>query len=474
MQLGEGGIAVGAALAAAQGEGAAGAAARGQAVVDVDVFGAQRGEIETRVLVVEAGPVEGEVGPAFAQHVHRCDQVQVVVELAAAAGDEFQPARVQRIGLFVRGLQAGGVPAVQPGECGHAVLHGRGLALVGVVDLRQRLVSAGIEVAALDAEAEAGAAAGAVVDAGGVDAARCGGEVDLHRHHLVLGVLRLRQDLDQAEIVQRHQRTAQAFQFGVVVGLARGPADQFLQQLVADDGLRRLRERRLAQRVARTAGPAQVDVRGVVGAGDLDPVRGEIGIEIAMPGQRAADLRFAGFVQAVVEHLALARGEAGERGAHAALVAGIAFDADVPAAHAHRLAGFDADADGQRSTAALAGVGVAAGIGIGRRRARIRGRRRIVRAFRHAAVAALDDDGRRVVAERLQRLAGLGFRLAQQVVEPARRQVLADGVVEGERDAHVLRHQLVVEAADIHAGDGNGRGRQRRRAAGEGDQQSHG
>src|SRR5690606_22105572 len=105
---------------------------------------------------------------------------ELVVELAAAAGDQLQAAAVDVVGLLVGRLQAGGVPAVQPGERGDAVLQGGGLALARVVDLRERLVPAAVEIAALHPCADARAAEGAVAQAGGVDAAGRRGEVHFH------------------------------------------------------------------------------------------------------------------------------------------------------------------------------------------------------------------------------------------------------------------------------------------------------
>src|SRR3546814_7324890 len=87
--------------------------------------------------------------------VQRGDQVQVPVELAAAAGDELDPARVDVVGLLVGELQAGGVPAVQPGECGDAVLQGQRLALLRVVQLRQCLVPARVDIAPFQPQAHA-------------------------------------------------------------------------------------------------------------------------------------------------------------------------------------------------------------------------------------------------------------------------------------------------------------------------------
>ncbi len=138
----------------------------------------------------------------------------------------------------------------------------------------------------------------------------------------------------------------------------------------------------------------------------------------------------------MVEDRARCGRECGQLLLQVAVAAAFAVDRDAAVAHPHRRARDDGDGDG-------AGVAV-----------------------------ALHLDPRRVVAERLQRLAGFRLGLAQQVVEAARRQVLAEFVVERERDAHVLRHRFVVETGHVDAGDGDRRRRHRHRAAGEGDQQA--
>src|SRR3546814_14556903 len=73
--------------------------------------------------------------------------------------------------LLVGELQAGCIPAVEPGERGDAVLQGQRLAFLRVVQLRQRLVSAFVDVAPLQAQAHARTAFGAVTQARGVDVA---------------------------------------------------------------------------------------------------------------------------------------------------------------------------------------------------------------------------------------------------------------------------------------------------------------
>ena len=167
--------------------------------------------------------------------------------------------------------------------------------------------------------------------------------------------------------------------------------------------------------VAVAAGPAQVDVGGAVGARHLDPVRGEIGVEIAAFGEAAGDAGLAGFVQRVVEDVAGVRRERAEVLLQVAVAAAFAEDRDVGVAHAHRLAGHDGDRDGD--------AGIVA---------------------RCASTVIV----RRVVAERFQRLAGFALGLAHQVAEAPAGHVLADRIDQRQRDAHVLGHGL-VEAADV-------------------------
>src|SRR5690606_41206122 len=134
-----------------------------------------------------------------------------------------------------------------------------------VVHLRERLVPARVEVAALHAGAYAGAAVGAVAEAGGVDAALGRFQRDADRHLVVRArLVRLRDDVDPAEVVEAGERGAQAVDVLLVVGLARLPRHQLLPQLRADD-LRGLAELHLAHRMARAAGPQQVDVGGLFG-----------------------------------------------------------------------------------------------------------------------------------------------------------------------------------------------------------------
>src|SRR5690606_35713246 len=160
------------------------------AVVDVDVFGAHRrigeGGIAVRQRSGRVVVVLGGIGPALAQHVQRGHQVHLLAVLATAAADQLDPAGVDVVGLFVVALRADGVPAVAPGEGGYAVLQCQHLALLRIVQLRQRLVPAGVDVAALPAKAHAGAAVGAVAQAGGVDVALGRSEPDRHRYAAVV------------------------------------------------------------------------------------------------------------------------------------------------------------------------------------------------------------------------------------------------------------------------------------------------
>ena len=115
--------------------------ARIQAIVGVDVFGAQRWIGERTVAIARTGQVAW-VCPAFAQAMQRRDRGQVRADFAAAAGDELHPPRVDVIGLFVGRLQARGVPAVEPRECRDSILQCQRLAPLRVIDLGQRLVPA--------------------------------------------------------------------------------------------------------------------------------------------------------------------------------------------------------------------------------------------------------------------------------------------------------------------------------------------
>src|SRR5690606_10959278 len=96
-------VAVRAALASSLRPPGARAAARLQPVVDVDVLRAQRriheaGVAERNWRHRAAAVVGDVVGPALAQHVQRRHQVEVAVELAAAAGHELHPPAVDVVG----------------------------------------------------------------------------------------------------------------------------------------------------------------------------------------------------------------------------------------------------------------------------------------------------------------------------------------------------------------------------------------
>src|SRR5690606_11587530 len=138
-------------------------------------------------------------------------------------------------------------------------------------------------------EAHAGAALGAVAQAGGVDVALGRGERDLHRYPALDRLFRVRLDVDAAEVVQRHQRLSQAVQAALVVVLAFLPVDEPAQQALAHDALGRLFEIHATHVVAVAAGPDQVDVGGVLRARDLHAVGREIGVEVAALGQAAGN-----------------------------------------------------------------------------------------------------------------------------------------------------------------------------------------
>ncbi len=338
-------------------------------------------------------------------------------------------AQVDVVGLFVAGLQADGVPAVQPLEGGDAVLGEQRLALLRVVQVRGQLVPARIDVAPVQAQADTGAALGAVADAGGVDVALGQLQLDVDRHAAVLGLVRVGLDVDAGEVVQPHQRFAQAVQLALVEVAAFLPVHQLVQQALIELVLE---EGGGAHVVADAADPAQGDVGGVVRAGDFHAAVGEVGVEVAAVGQAAHDGQLAGFVGGVVEHVADLGREGLQVLLQVAVVAAFAFDGQVAPAHAHRFAQLHPHGDRQAFV-----VG-----GFGARR--------------------LDGDGGRVVTERLQRLARLGGRFVEQVLQARLAQSLAQRVVEGERGVDVLDHQFVVQALDAHlVDDGRRPGRRR-------------
>ena len=344
----------------------------------------------------------------------------MVVDLPAAGDAELDQAGVDVVGLFVVGLRRDRVPAIQPLEGGDAVLGDEVLALLRIVQLRGQFVSARIHVAPLQAEAHAGAAFGAVADAGGVDVALGQGQVDVDRHASVDRVLRLGLDVDVVEVVQPDQRFAQAVELALVEIAAFFPVHQLVQQAGPELGLV---EGGRPHVVADAAGPGQVDVGGALGAGDFDPAMDEVGIEITAIGQPAHDLGLAGFVGGVVEDVADLRMERGQVLLQVAVAAAGAFDAQVRVPHPHRFALVDVDHHGDAFVLA----------------ARARG---------------IDLDLRRVVAERLQRFAGLGLGLGHQVFQPRFALAAADDVVQRQGHVDVLDHQrfgfvVQVEAADL-------------------------
>ncbi|KAG0950760.1 hypothetical protein G6F31_013734 [Rhizopus arrhizus] len=252
----------------------------------------------------------GGVAPALAQRVDRGDRGPVLVDLAAAAGDQLEVAQVDVIGLLVIRAGGEGVPAVEPVERRDAVAGDQALALLRIVQLRVHLVAAVVQEPPLDATAHTRAALAAVAQAGGVDGALGAGQLHVHRHVAVrVGLVRTRLDVDHAEIVQLGQRLPQAIQLALVVVAALVPVHQRVEQLV-DEVV--LYETHRAHVVAAATVPGQVDVCGVVGACDLHLALGVVGIEVATLGQASGDGDLAGFVLGVLEALALARLERGQ------------------------------------------------------------------------------------------------------------------------------------------------------------------
>src|SRR5690606_7309509 len=85
---------------------------------------------------------------------------------------------------------------------------------------------------------------------------------------------------------------------------------------------------------------------------------------------------------------------------------------------------------------------------------------------RAVVALALHSDGRGVVAERLQRLAGLVFRGPHQIGQTARRHVLAGDIHQGDGAADVVGHCL-VESDNIDLADAGGPGGAACKQAGE-------
>ena len=262
------------------------------------------------------------------------------------------------------------------------------------------------------------AAVGAVADTGGVYRALGGRQRHRHRHLVVDGLLGLGFDLDAGEVVQPRKRFAEAVELALVVITALFPVHQLVEQVIADDVLRRLHEGGRAHVVAAAAVPHQVDVGGMLGARDLDSARGEVGIEVTALGQAAGDADLAGLVGGVVEHVARMRPERSQVLLEIAVLAAFAQDGDVRAPHAYRLVERDRDFHRQRI----------------------------------AFADALHLDPWRVVAERLQRLAGLVFRLAQQVGQAAAGQLLADRIDQRQGAVHVEGLGL-VQPLDLYCLD---------------------
>ena len=434
--LGEAGVAADALDPAAQHQRSGQPIAREHQVVGVDVFGAQRriGEggipvVRQRIGVVA---VVGHVGPSLAQRVHGSDRSEVVVDLAAAAADQLDAPAVHEVGLLVGRLRADGVPAVEPGEGGDAVLQCQCLATLRVVQLGQRLVAAVVDIAAVPAQPHAGAAVGAVAQAGGVDVALCGGQRHRDRHVVALCLFGVRLDVDRREVVQPGQRFAQAVELALVVVAAGVPVDELLQQFLAHHRVRCLVECQRAHVVALPAGPGQVDVGCLVCAGHLDPAAGKVGIEVTTHRQAAADGGLAGLVQAVVEDVTRTWQEVLEVIGEIAVAASFSLDGDVETAYPHRRAGIDIDGDVHRTLVA----------------------------------AALDFDGRRVITEGLKRLAGLVVGLAYKIGHAPAGDFQPLRLHQRQRRTHVFGHFL-VEAADLDRPDLGG-------VHGAADRQGHG
>ena len=101
------------------------------------------------------------------------------------------------------------------------------------------------------------------------------------------------------------------------------------------------------------------------------------------------------------------------------LLPGLFFHAGLEHQHAHRVAQADGQGDGEVVVVATVARGVHADLG-------------------------------RVVAERFQCLACFSLCLAQQEFQARFTQALAGLVVDGQRQFHVLPHQLVVQSVHDH------------------------
>ena len=283
---------------------------------------------------------------------------------------------------------------------------------------------------------DAGAGVGAVAQAGAIHAALGRHQRHLHRHLAVHRRLGLRGEVDGAEVFGFGQRTLQRHQLVRIERLATLPRHQRVEQ--ARLQLRPV-ERRAAETEALAAAPAQRDVGGVLGAGDLDAMGGQLGVEVAVLGQAAGDRRLAVFVDAMVEHVAGLRLEIGQASGDFRIVAGRPLHVQRELANLHRQSRVDADGDGR--TVAVAGD-----------------------LHVHLGV---------VVAERLEAFADFGGGDAQQVIQAqlAQLRALRGGhaiqrqpgphvVVQGRlQPDHLHRGQLGCrhEAGDQQAGDGQGK-----------------
>ena len=335
-------------------------------------------------------------------------------------------------------------------------MHGGGFALVAPIDLCQRLVPALIQIAALKSGTETGTAAGAITETIAVNTARCGGQVDLHRYLFVLRGFRWRTDIHQPKIIQRHQRLSQAFELGGVIRRAGRPAHQLAQHILTNDGRGRLHKFGLAQAIARPTAPAQVDIRRMLGAGDLDLMANEIGIEIPLRRQHPVDPGFAGLVQTVIQHLANLRHKQRQCGAHLRVGGGGTGNIQGAAADPHRQAGIDVDADDQLRIRGVGAGGLCIGICIGIAFGILR---------RHsAAIAALNLDYRRVIPERLQCLTHLGIGLMQQIRQPPLAEIFTHRILQGQRATHVIGQPCIADPVDVDAGHRDCGCRQRRKA----------
>ncbi|MNU86927.1 hypothetical protein D3C71_767010 [compost metagenome] len=436
--LDETGVRAGALDAAAHGDVAADATARKTLVVHVHVVAGQL-RVDQRGVLVQP-PVEGIAGvvaPALAQGVHRDDGGPVLVDLAAAAGDELHVAQVDVVGLLVVGADRVGVPAVQPTEARHAVAGDQALAPLRVIHLGIELVTTAVDVTPLHATAHTGATLAAEADTGGVDGALGFGQLHVHRHIAVfVGIFGVRLDVDDAEVVQLGQRLTQAVELAFVPVAAFFPVHQRVEQPGTEVILL---EADRPHVVAAAAVPAEEDVGRVLGAGDFHLALGEVGIEITTLGQAPGDGDLAGLVVDRIERLPGLGLERLQVLLQVAVARGRAGDDHLILAHLDLLALVDLD--------------------------------------RHLQVVAvarrLHGDGRVVVAERLQRLAGLALGLRQQVLQARLALDLADHVIQRQRGLDVLEDGGVialVQALDVHLLDGTagmGEGRYEERGEGQ-------